>query len=301
MTCGIYKLEFVGLSEVYVGQSVNIEQRYKDHLNELKANRSNILMIKAYELFGAPSILVLEECVENLLNDAEIFWIMELNSFNNGLNLTRGGNSSGSGITSIACKYSETQIIEAFLLLIDPKLLSYSEISNKTGISYNSIVSLSNGNTHENWLKYAYPKEYEELLVINKCRKLKGHCTIGNKSNAKSQGIKYPILLSPDKLTEYDNIENISEFARCHNISRSGLSHLLNGDTDYSEGFTRKDYYARPTKTDRVFPKVVDPTGKEYEILTSLTQFAKLYGLDSSAISKLTLGKVKSHKGWKLA
>lgn len=38
-TCGIYVIRRVGSDECYVGQSVNIEQRWSDHRKELKRNR----------------------------------------------------------------------------------------------------------------------------------------------------------------------------------------------------------------------------------------------------------------------
>ena len=40
MTCGIYKLVFNGTAKIYIGQSLNIESRYRDHVYFLNKNEN---------------------------------------------------------------------------------------------------------------------------------------------------------------------------------------------------------------------------------------------------------------------
>lgn len=64
MTCGIYLLRFTGLDKVYIGQSLNIEQRYRKHLQFLRNQdtKANYRMKAAYLLYGAPQLEILCEC-----------------------------------------------------------------------------------------------------------------------------------------------------------------------------------------------------------------------------------------------
>jgi predicted GIY-YIG superfamily endonuclease len=62
MTSGIYKLKFEGTSKVYIGQSVNIEKRFKEHIRSLKNRTSAKKLLSGFDTFGHPSIVILEEC-----------------------------------------------------------------------------------------------------------------------------------------------------------------------------------------------------------------------------------------------
>lgn len=54
MTIGIYRLCFNGTDQCYVGQSVNIEKRYKQHLSSFINNKANPKMMEAYIQYGNP-------------------------------------------------------------------------------------------------------------------------------------------------------------------------------------------------------------------------------------------------------
>lgn len=132
MTIGIYCLQFKGTDKVYVGQSVNIEKRYQQHKYALKNEQAAKKLQKAYREYGMPTLLVLTESVITELDSLEQEAIILYNSINAGFNLStdnsqpprlRGENNGSS-------KFSNSQIEEAFLLLIDnPNMLI--SINNK--------------------------------------------------------------------------------------------------------------------------------------------------------------------------
>jgi group I intron endonuclease len=90
---GIYKITNPK-GKVYIGQSVNIEKRWKAykraHPNELRDQRK---LLNSLIKYGSENHIfeVLEECLGNVTNEREIFWIEYFNSIKNGLNIREGG------------------------------------------------------------------------------------------------------------------------------------------------------------------------------------------------------------------
>lgn len=92
---GIYKITNQINGKVYIGQSVKIKSRWKQHKQEAKSNRRNTFLYNAMRKYGLDnfSFEVIEECEENQLNEREIYWISYYDSFNKekGYNMTPGG------------------------------------------------------------------------------------------------------------------------------------------------------------------------------------------------------------------
>lgn len=97
---GIYGIHNLINDKWYVGQSKNIERRNCTeksglrHRNSFHSGaRDNIHMVRAWQKYGEDYFewIVLEECSVDQLNEKEIFWIEQKDSFNNGYNETGGG------------------------------------------------------------------------------------------------------------------------------------------------------------------------------------------------------------------
>lgn len=87
---GIYKITNKLNGKSYVGQSIDIKRRWREHIN----NSSNSLIHKAIIKYGEDNFIfeILEECKRDYLNEKEIFYIKNLNTlYPNGYNLTPGG------------------------------------------------------------------------------------------------------------------------------------------------------------------------------------------------------------------
>ncbi len=90
---GIYVITNTINGKQYVGQSIDIDKRIKQHFRDLKAGRDSSHMQRAYNLYGKEAFAadIIEYCDIDKLDDREIYWIAELDTFENGYNLTLGG------------------------------------------------------------------------------------------------------------------------------------------------------------------------------------------------------------------
>ena len=94
--CGIYKITNLINGKVYVGQSVNILNRWERHRIAYKT-KDNVLY-RAIRQYGIENFefSIIEECEPSLLEEKEISYIKEYNSYvnfkdSNGYNMTLGG------------------------------------------------------------------------------------------------------------------------------------------------------------------------------------------------------------------
>lgn len=104
--CGIYKIENLINGKIYIGKSVNIEKRFRTHINDsFNENKPeyNHLIHKAIRKYKVEnfSFDIIEECDENELNSREMYWIHTydccvLDGRDKGYNMTRGGEGSSS-------------------------------------------------------------------------------------------------------------------------------------------------------------------------------------------------------------
>lgn len=224
MTCGIYLLKFDGVDGVYVGQSVNIEYRYKKHLQALKRRTANYKLQKEYDYRGTPKLDILLECSAEELNTNEDEAIKIYDSVNNGFNIAEFADIHGKGEKNPASKYSEKQIEEVFNLLLDLNN-RYKDIEEKTGVSLSTIRHIANLEAHT-WLNVKYPEKYELL------KSYKGLVRQQATNSAASRGIEYPPICSPSGVIY--TISNVAAFAREHNLDPSSLTKVLNRRPKYN-------------------------------------------------------------------
>lgn len=94
MTCGIYKVENLINGKIYIGQSVNIENRKLEHLSHAGCDKTKFH--RALSAYGKNNFKwsILEECDRDKLNEREIYWISVYDSFKNGYNMTSGGDGA---------------------------------------------------------------------------------------------------------------------------------------------------------------------------------------------------------------
>lgn len=91
---GIYCIENNVNGKKYIGQAKDIQKRWKLHKAELRrGNHYNEHLQRAWNMYGpdAFSFYVLEICDVSSLSEREIFFIKHHGSFENGYNMTEGG------------------------------------------------------------------------------------------------------------------------------------------------------------------------------------------------------------------
>ena len=89
---GIYKITNNINNKCYIGQSRDIKARWSKHLSAYISS-PDWELYRAFKKYGISSFSfeVIEECSVEELNEREIYWIEYYDSFNNGYNMTLGG------------------------------------------------------------------------------------------------------------------------------------------------------------------------------------------------------------------
>lgn len=83
MKIGIYKITCLPNGRVYVGQSVNIENRIQCHISLLRRDiHFNCYLQRSFKKYGELNFRfeLIEECKEEILSEREKFWILALKS-----------------------------------------------------------------------------------------------------------------------------------------------------------------------------------------------------------------------------
>lgn len=89
---GVYQIRNIKNNKVYVGSSINLEQRKSTHFSALKNNNHHSIKLQRAYLKNPEDFVfeVLEEVFDkNILFEIEQKWIDKLDAFDNGYNCTR--------------------------------------------------------------------------------------------------------------------------------------------------------------------------------------------------------------------
>lgn len=223
MTIGIYLLKFGGTDKVYVGQSINIENRFRKHLHELRSNTHCSKLQDAYKLYGEPSLEILLECRTSELNNLEKEAIIIFDSFKNGFNtLPEAGNPILHGEDVGTAKYTNDKYKHVLKLLVQ-KSPSYTkrEIASICDVSIYTVRHIAALESHT-WLKEEMPEEYGILENI--------------KNNSRYyHGKQYPLIQSPDGTIH--EVVHVTNFAKEHGLLQSKLTEVLRGTRNVHKGW----------------------------------------------------------------
>ena len=157
--CGIYKITNLINNKCYIGQSVNIENRWQHHRSASRCETNecyNYPLQKAMRKYGLEnfSFEILEECKVEELDQKEKYYIQFYQSLENGYNQVRV-EQSGTKIIS-----KEVKAIQYDLVHTD---LSTDLIGQKYGVSGRTVRSI---NTGESWrddnLNYPLRKKFTQ-------------------------------------------------------------------------------------------------------------------------------------------
>ena len=87
---GIYKITNNITNQSYIGQSKDIDQRFKEH-----CNHKNTVVGADINLYGVEnfSFEILEICAPEKLDEREVYYIEKYNTYNTGYNKSIGGSS----------------------------------------------------------------------------------------------------------------------------------------------------------------------------------------------------------------
>lgn len=281
---GIYKIRNLVNEKVYVGSSVNLQGRCRDHRSNLKGGRHFAKRLQQdWIKYAAENFTfeIIEFCEKESLIDRERFWIAELRATSRqaGYN-TMTEPDRRSGIP----QSEETK----------------QKISQAKGQKY-SFTS-PNDVIHEgvNVKKFALSQglcPFGLNCVFNQRKhSYKGWTKTGGKSIGRTPQAQFD-LTSPDG-TRYVG-KNVHRFAKEHGLNAHNLGVLVRGDIDSSQGWIRTGSEVKPPVKKLEFA-LISPEGKLYTG-TSLKAFAKEHGLTYPNLHKVHLGLRNHCKGWRKA
>ena len=94
----IYKATNTKTGMSYIGQTVDFQARKNRHIKDAEYDREKDTSVfhKSIRIHGADSFTweILEECPKELLDEREIYWIDYFDTYNNGYNMTPGGENA---------------------------------------------------------------------------------------------------------------------------------------------------------------------------------------------------------------
>lgn len=179
MNCGIYKITNLTNNKVYIGQSVNIKERFRHHrraIFDINSPSYNYPLYKAIRKYGLDNFefSIIENVEQLYLNDREKYWINYYHSNNRsfGYNQTEGGQSA----TTKTLSYED---VDKIINLLTNTQFSQNEIAQIFGVSQMAISDINTGKFwHKDYLSYPLRKQ-------NKTIKYCSICGINISSNAK--------------------------------------------------------------------------------------------------------------------
>lgn len=236
MTCGIYKLVFEGTNKCYIGQSVNIEKRFTQHIVSLQTGKASKKLLDAYKVYGVPTLFILKSCGTCELDEAEIYYIKEFSSVENGFNTysTPYEFITFNGTEAANAKYSESLIVDTLMYLCIPGS-SVSKAEVEFGIKAASVSAILAQKQHL-WVFERYP---ELLKLARENTAITNKQTISNNPKLLyNYSAKYgsPVKVLDSNNTVYD-VYNINEFSRHHDISKSSLHRLISKQVAQTRGW----------------------------------------------------------------
>lgn len=198
--------------KAYIGQSININKRYREHKNaayNVNNKDYNLPIHRAIRKYGLDNFefIILEECEQSELNSKEIYWIKQYDSYQSGYNATEGGNESHIHLGQPIEVYD----LDGSYIREYPNI---TEAAKDIGVSRNVIYGIL----------------YGDRLSAKGCQfKLKKdtHIKIGKYSNR--QGGKIPIKQYDKNNNFIQEWESAALAAKTLNLDASSITKCLKG------------------------------------------------------------------------
>jgi hypothetical protein len=224
MTTGIYILRFNNTEKVYIGQSLDIEDRFIKHKSAFNRGVAAPKLQQGFNTYGMPTLEILVECSTSDLNTYEKEAIEIFNAVDGGFNTLReSGNPIMFGEKSGSARYTNEQYILVLRLLVQKTpTLSKREVEEITGISIYTIRHIAALESHC-WLSEICPNEYAELVRIK--QELPYY-----------YGKQYPPVKSPKGIV-YE-IKHVTNFAKEHGLLQPKLTEVLKGTRNHHKGWS---------------------------------------------------------------
>ena len=308
---GIYKITAKHNNKIYIGQSIDIYERWKSHWKQVNNGDSSYIH-NAMRKYGKNGFVfeIIEKCSQDVINEREKYWIEYYDSYNNGYNLTIGGE----GVKGKVYSEDEKEIMrmKSFkanksksVLQIDTngniikEWRSCKEIGKVTNMQSSNIHHCL---IHDNgyYLAYGYIWVYKDEYLKNGF-----DLDLYLLNNRK---IKYNKIYQVDKegvvIKLWENIHQIL----CENPSYkySSIYSTCNGQRQSMYGFRwvyEDDYknnqpFVYKKKTEKEVNQYTYPEKQFVARYSSMHEVERLTGIGFKMVSKVCRGERKSTHGY---
>ena len=162
---GIYKITNRDTGKSYVGQSNDIERRFKEH--QTVGEKSRIPVDIAIQKYGKDSFLyeIIEECNIDELNVKETYWIQTLDTVNNGYNCNIGGEQQSIGEANGRAKLTEEDIKAIRKAYNDHKKQKEIYENYKHLISFNHFQNIWQGRVWKHIMPEVFTEENKQYYI----------------------------------------------------------------------------------------------------------------------------------------
>lgn len=221
--CGIYKITNIINNHCYIGQSVDIKRRLSEHLLQ----RYKATIYYAFDKYGIDNFTfeIIELCPKESLNEREKYWIAFYDSYNNGYNMTQGGEGNFmNGHCRQVVQYDQNgNFIAIYNSILDAEraLGINPKASNITGVC-------KGRNYLDHGFQWRYLEDVEEPTQnIGECPKKAIICS--KKQKVAQCDIKSHVIIQI--------FNSIYEASQVTSTSRSGIQKVLKGTQSTAGGY----------------------------------------------------------------
>lgn len=162
---GIYKITKKENGKSYIGQSNDIERRFKEH--QTKGKESRIPLDIAIQKYGKDAFTyeIIQQCSLDELNERESYWIQYYNTVKNGYNCSVGGNQQSIGENNGRSKLIEQDIIKIRTAYANHKKQRDVYEEYKDIISFGYFQNLWQGHSWKHIMPEVFTEENKQYYI----------------------------------------------------------------------------------------------------------------------------------------
>ena len=305
MYCGIYRIHNKINDKNYIGQSVNITDRWRKHRSTVFATQNpgyNYPIYRAIRKYGLENfeLLIEEECKPEELNEKEIYYINKYQSYcwQNGYNIAFGGSNGGHYVV-----LNESSFWDIHDLLKETNL-SEQHIANMFSVSLDAICKINVGSRLYH-TEVSYPIRQTRN---NKFCKICGKKLTSDNSTGYCKECMYFVPKDKDTFLKECFLYSFSKVASINNTTKKQIQGWLKRNNypynvkEYKNWY-KEEHNIKTTKIERTIIQIDPVTNKELNSFRSYGEAARYIGFGlsnrGSHIREAAIGLLKQAYGYK--